>query len=116
MSLSKLEGDAALDALADLIEPATVVMGDPEMRGLIKSGQKMAAIRYSLKNHKKEITTILAILDGENPDTYKPRLLTAPIKLMEVLNDPEIQTLFFSPEKTPIISGSVTESIGVARE
>lgn len=113
MSLSKLEGDAALDALADLIEPAAVTFGDPQMGALVRSGQMLEAIKYAIRNHKREVTEILAILDGKDPATYKPRLLTAPIKLLEILNDSEIQTLFFSQQKTEdqTTSGSVLGSI-----
>ncbi len=112
MSISKLEGDAALDALADLIEPAAVTFGDPQMRALIESGQKIEAIKYAIKEHKREVTEILAVLEGKDPAKYKPRLLTLPIKLMEIINDDEIQTLFFSQASQTEIanSGSTTEN------
>lgn len=118
MSISKLEGDAALDALADLIEPAAVTFGDPEMSKLVRSGQTLEAVKFAIRNHKREVTEILAILDGKDPATYKPRLLTAPIKLLEILNDDEIQTLFFSPGKTEVqtTSGSALEIIKGGKE
>lgn len=94
MKLSDLKGEAALDALADLIEPASEIMTDKEVVALFKSGQRTKAISKAIKNHKKAVITILAITEGENPEEYKPSVLSLPAKLLEILNDKEMLDLF----------------------
>ena len=112
MKLSDYRGEDALDILADLLEPAVEVFGDAEFAKIYKTGQKIKAVQYALKNHKKEVLQMLAILEGENPETYKPGLLVLPAKLLEILNDPELVSLFTEQEqsKEKTSSGPATES------
>lgn len=113
MKLSDFKGEAALDALADLIEPVADVAGDKEVVDYVRSKQYILAVKSAIKNHKRSVITILAVLDGADPETYKPGLTTLPAKLLEILNDPELTDLFFSQEQTEVqtISGSATGSI-----
>lgn len=95
MKLSEIKGEKALDVLADIIEPITAICLDEEIQSMVKS--KVPTIKMAkpiIKNHKKEIVEVLAILDGENPETYEVNVLTLPIKLMELLNDPAFKKLF----------------------
>ena len=92
--LSEFEGDEALDALAELIEPATEIMSDKALAEAFRSKDRIKAVKMIITDHKKSITQILAILDGEDPATYKPKLVTLPIKILEVLNDPDLEELF----------------------
>lgn len=107
MKLSEIKGDAALDALVELIDPAIEIMTDKAVVEAFKSGQKVKAIKGAIKNHKKAVTTILAILDGADPETYKVSVVTLPMKLLEVLNDPDLINLFqlqvenIQPSSTP---------------
>ena len=123
MRLSDYKGDAALDKLAEIIEPLAAMLSDHELQELSKE-KKVAAIKYAkpmLKNHKSEIIEILAALDDEPVETYKEKvtLLTLPAKLLEFLNDPEVQALFPSQsqnEVTPLPNfGSVTENTGAKK-
>ena len=120
MRLSDYKGEEALDKLADIIEPLTVILADPAMQEIAKSG-KVQMIKYAkpmLKNHKAEVIEILACLDNEPVETYKEKvtLLTLPMKLLEFLNDPEVQALFQSQAQSEMKStapfGPVTESTG----
>ena len=95
MRLSDIHGEKAIDALADLIEPLSVIFADPEVQNSVKKDEpKMILCRKILKAHAKEVITILAILDGEKPELYDVTLLSLPMKLLELLNDPEVQSLF----------------------
>ena len=94
MKLSDLKDEAALDALADLIEPSSEIMTDKEVVALFKSGQRTKAISKAIKNHKKAVITILAISEGENPEEYQPSVLSLPAKLLEIFNDKEMLDLF----------------------
>lgn len=92
--LSDIKGEQALDVLADILEPATEFMTDNEVVGLARSGHTIKAVSKAIKNHKRAVITMLAVLDEEDPDTYEPPLLAIPIKLLEIFNDPDIQTVF----------------------
>ena len=120
MRLSDYKGEAALDKLAEIIEPLTTVLADPEMQELAK-GKNKSMIKYAkpmLKNHKQEVLEILAALENEPVETYKEKvtLLTLPVKLLEFLNDPEVQALFPSQHQSEVTSlpnfGAVTENTG----
>ena len=123
MRLSDYKGEAALDKLAEIIEPFAFILADPELQELAKS-KNVAPIKYAkpmLKNHKAEVIEILAALDNEPVETYKEKitLLTLPAKLLEFLNDPEVLNLFQSQgqnEVTPLPTfGSVTENTGAKK-
>ena len=95
MRLSEIKGEQALDVLADIIEPVTAICLDEEIQSMVKSGvPTLKYIKPILKNHKKEIVEILAIIDGADPATYEINALTLPVKLLELLNDPVFKELF----------------------
>ena len=103
MKLSEIKGKKALEAIADLIDPLATIFSDKNFQEAYKSGKPVLEIaKMMLKSHPDEIITILAVLDGEDPENYKVDLLTLPKKLFEVINDPDIQTLFFSLDQTEI--------------
>lgn len=115
MKLSEYKGEQALDMLADLIEPAAAIMADKEIARIGKSGQpRSKLIKPAIKNHKQEVIEILAILDGEDPEDYaeKVNLFTLPAKLLEILNDPDLMSLFTlqGQNKEETNSGSATEN------
>lgn len=98
MKISDIKGEAALDAFADMIDPAMEIMTDPAISAAYKKpGTTMAQlVGMIVKSHKQSIIKIMAILDGEDPETYadKINILTVPAKLMEIINDPEMKSLF----------------------
>lgn len=100
MKLSEFKGDKALDALADLMEPAVEIMSDKNVTKDFKAGKKLHAIKTAIKDHKKAVTMILAILDGADPEKYEVGLITLPLKLLEVFNDPDVVNLFQSQVET----------------
>lgn len=108
--LSEIRGEDALDILADLIEPFTAISQDKMFVSYIRARQTTKAAKLAIKNHKKEILLIMAILEGEDPSTYKPPLLRLPSMLLDILNDPELASLFQSTQ-TETSSGSATENI-----
>jgi Fe2+ transport system protein FeoA len=52
---------------------------------------RMKAIAKALKKYKKEVIQILARIDGVPVDEYECNALTLPIKVLEVMNDKEVQ-------------------------
>lgn len=118
MKLSDIKGEEALDVLADLIEPVAIIMADKKVSNIYNSGQpKINLVKYIIKNHKSRVVEILAILDRKDPKEYEKdmSLLTLPIKLLELLNDEELISVFQSQGQNmgQTSSGSVMENTEV---
>ena len=97
MRLSDIKGEQALDTLADILEPASEILADEQVKEISKSGQpKLKLAAYIIKNHKKSVIEILARLDGCEPEEYSFSLLSLPKKVMDLLTDPELKDLFTS--------------------
>lgn len=106
--ISEIKGEDALDVLADVLEQLSIIFGDQEFAKLVRSGaSRMEEAKYLLKVHKKEILVIMAVLDEADPATYAPSVVQIPIKMMELLNDPDIHLLFPSLDQVTS-SGSAT--------
>ena len=93
MRLSEIKDDRALDVLAEIIEPAAEIVSDAEVKKLYGEN-KLKCAAYAIKNHKSAVMTILAAMDGVSVSEYHCNVLTLPIRLLEILNDPEIEHLF----------------------
>ena len=75
MKLSEYKGEKALDLLADLFEPATAIMADKEIMNAVRANlPKIKIVKTVIKNHKREVIEILAILDGEDPKEYAEKV------------------------------------------
>ena len=107
--LSEIKGENALDILADLIEPASEFGKDEEFIRLARKGDRIGAVKQAIKGHKRAVLTIMALLEGENPETYNPPILRLPAMLLELLNDPDVVALFTSGQ-TQTSSTSAMES------
>ena len=99
MKLSEFKDDAALELIADIIEPATEILADPAIKEAF-SRSKMAAIKVAIKNHKSAIKEIIARLDGKTPEECHFTAISLPIKLLSMFNDPDLQQLFTSSGQT----------------
>lgn len=114
MKISDIKGEAALDAFADIIDPAMEIMTDPDVSAAYKNPETTRAqlVRMIVKGHKKAVITIMAILDGKDPETYADEIniFTVPAKLMEIINDPEVRSLFHLQGQKQVVvsSGSAT--------
>ena len=112
MKLYEYQGEAALDILANLIEPAGEIMSDKEIGDVFKEN-RFKAIGMAIKNHKKAVMQILATMDGVPVEEYKCNVFTLPVKILELLNDPDIVQLFTYQGQTGDAnsSGSASENI-----
>ena len=102
MKLSDYKGEAALDILADLIEPIGDIAGDKEVANLLREKKVAKAVKVAIKNHKRSVIEVLAVLDGEDPNNYTPSVFALPAKLLEILNDPEFLSLFTPQEQNMV--------------
>ena len=112
MKLSEYQGEAALDLLADLIEPAGEIMSDKEIGEVFKKN-RFKAIGLAIRNHKKAVMQILAVLDGVPVEEYKCNVFSLPVKILEILNDSALVQLFTYQGQTGDAnsSGSASENI-----
>ena len=111
MKLSEYQGEAALDLLADMIEPAGEIMSDKEIGEVLKEN-RFKAIGLAIKNHKRSVMQIMATMDGVPVEEYKCNVFTLPVKILELLNDPDIVQLFTYQGQTGDAksSGSASEN------
>ena len=111
MKLSEYQGEAALDILADLIEPAGEIMTDKEIGEVFKKN-RFKAIGLAIKNHKKAVMQIMATMDGVPVGEYKCNVFTLPAKILELLNAPALVQLFTYQGQTGDAnsSGSASEN------
>lgn len=114
MKLSEIKGEAALSAMADLMDPLSDIAQDKILVGLLRTKNIAEAVKLMLRRHQKASIAILAILNQKDPETYEPSLLEIPIMLLEVLNDPDVLNLFQSQAETTeeTSSSSATENTG----
>lgn len=109
MKLSEIKDEQAIDILADIMEPACNILADDEVQKAYKANvTKVRLVKIAIKNHKKEVIEIMARLDGEDPENYHVSLVTLPMKLLEILNDREVMSLFRSQGQIAQPSGSAT--------
>lgn len=119
MRLSDFKGEEALDVLADIIEPLTAILTDKEIQELSKKKGTpvMKFIKPAVKNCKKELIEVLARLNNKSVEEYEKdiNLVTLPMQVLELVNDPEVKSLFRSQGKDTVTqlasSSPATETI-----
>ena len=120
MKLSEIKDEVALDVIADIIDPLSELSLDKEFQFALNSGQKLKAVKIAIKNHKKAVVEILAILNGEKVENFHFSLISLPIMFMELLNEinenEEFKMLFISADVTKTSFTSQSESIEVENE
>lgn len=110
MRLSDYKGDEALDLLAELIDPIGEIASDPSLIKFLQRQNMKGAVKLMLKDHRKSVIEILATLEGESPEEYMKRVnvLTLPMALIDLLNDPDLMDFFRYQGQDQASSGSVT--------
>lgn len=101
--LSKIRGADALDLIAEVIEPASAIFGDDEIREMLKNGDKKATIiKIVCKKYNSELLSILAICNGKNVNEFNPTAIEiiaqAGILFGEVMKD--VTPIFTSAGQT----------------
>lgn len=114
MKLSEYKGEEAIELLADILEPTVEIFADDDVRKAITNDEpKMKIISKVLKSHKKEIIQIMARMDNTPVEKYEVNVLTLPKKVLEILNDEDLNGFFKSQYQSTVenASGSATENI-----
>ena len=109
MRLSDIKGEAAIDAVADILEPVAEIANDREVTDLFRAGDRLKAIQKALKGHRKAVVDILAILNQKDPAEYIKEITLAsiPAQAIDILNDPELALLFTDAAETEKTSSTV---------
>lgn len=113
MKLSDYRGEEAIDLLADLLGPVVKIYNDEEFRDAVsEKSSNLEIVQLLLKRHKKEVLYMMALIDKEDPETYSPSIFGLPMKLIEIMNIPEMRLLFMSQgqKNASVNSGSATEN------
>lgn len=76
-----------LDMMADMIEPLGEIIGDSDVMEAWRQKQRGAAVALMLRNHKAEVVTILAALDGVPVDEYEVKPEEVVLKLLARLSE-----------------------------
>lgn len=109
MKLSDFKGTDAIDVLADIMQPASEIISDPELKNMlsVKGTSYMAIAVYVLKNHKEVVLGIYETLTKEKKEEATPAKILQ--LLMDLIDDPELNQLFFSQGQQEALksSGSV---------
>ncbi len=112
--LSDFKGDEAMELWADLLEPLTGILGDPEVAKVVKSGKPMMLIASEiLKSHKAEAVQIMQRIDDTPIDGLNIILRLVNL-IKEIGENDTIKSFFGYAEQAKTeteSSGSVMESI-----
>lgn len=118
MKISDFKGEKALDFIGDIIEPASKIFSDDVVRSLFtpeKNGEKKskaAIAKHICKEYSTEVIEVLAAMGGVTPEEYSGNPLTILKQVFEILNDPDLMSVFTSSEQKTEkkSSGSAAES------
>lgn len=93
--LSEIKGEEALDVLAEILVPITAIANDENVKKGFETNVAMC-VSIALKDHKEDVLDILAAIDGKPKDEMLEEMdiLTLPTVLIEILNEPAVQSLF----------------------
>ena len=101
MKLSEIKGDRAIEVIAEIMEPISNLVSDPETKKALKNNGKEPIVKILpkiIKTHKDDIYKMLAILDGVTVAEYIKDVTM--VKLLndftDVIMDESIQSLFTS--------------------
>lgn len=97
--ISDYKGEDALDLLADILEPATMILADPAIKAAF-SRSKIEAVKVAIKKHKHEVLEILARMDGVTVEELDCNVMTLPARLLEILSDKQLMAFFTDAAQT----------------
>lgn len=110
--MAERSNEERLDMFADMMEPATEILSDPELQKILNGGgAPLKAVKPAIKNHKAACIAILAALEETPVEEYRvPSPGAFFMKVLALFAKPEVQALFTSrsQENAKGSSGSAT--------
>lgn len=115
--LSDYQGEDAIELWADLLDPMTAILGDPDIAKVLQDSKKPPLLKAKavLKKYKKEAEAILLRIDPEPLNGLNIIIRLVSI-LVEAGQDEEVKAFFGfagQAETASESSGSPTEITGV---
>lgn len=111
MKFSEIKNEQAIEALANMFDPIVEIASDAEIISAARNNDKVSTVKLMLKNHSRAIFELMAASEGVDPDDYECNMLTLPAKLLDLLNQSELEFLFPSQSQmTKPSFGSAMES------
>lgn len=94
MTLRDFTGAEGIQVIGKLLVPITTILGNPDNKQDIDSGDLLAQIGAFFRNNPREVLEILAIMDRKDPAVYNITAQEALGKLLSWFDDPELLGLF----------------------
>ena len=88
------------------MDPVGEMVKDDKFKNIARSGDRLAAVKYLLKSHGKNVIKVLALINDEDPKTYEPTLIQLPMMVMELFEDPDVIRLFGLQEQNTVSASS----------
>lgn len=93
--LSEFKGEKALDVIADLIEPCSVIFTDQEIvDGWDDRKARIKLAKKILTKYKKECIDMLCVLNECTPDEFDLNAIQILQQIVEIFNDEELTAFF----------------------
>ena len=114
--LTDLKDEEAIEVLADILVPVSELAQDDEIKKIFsgeRTNKTIAEVAsLVIGNHASAVMDILAALDRVPREDYHCNILTLPLKVIEILNDPTFMTFFTAQGQIDSLtaSGSAMES------
>lgn len=100
MKISDIKNEEAIDLLIDCVDPAVNIFSDEKFREKLKKAEttkgKISAAKYAIKNHKKDVIELLAVLNGQAVEEYSANVFEMMVQILEIFNDENMQDFFVS--------------------
>lgn len=114
MAITDIRGEAAVNLLADLIEPVTAIATDKAIAEFRNDGSVpiTTIAKVAVKRHASDVVEILAACNGIPKEEYSGNIIDILREFTALINDKELMDFFGfvwqSAEEKP--SGSATEN------
>lgn len=109
MRLSNFRDERAIEVVADLLIPIQKIASNPEI-AKAKDGKVIELAAAMLKNSKREVMDMLAILNDVPPSEYHCTAATVMRDVLDMFSDPDLRELFGLQSQTTALSGSALEN------
>lgn len=109
MKLSDFRDEKAIEVVADLLGPISKIVANKETAAAKDKGMIEFAAAM-LRNSKRDVMDMLAILSGQKPEDYHCTAATVMKDVLDMFSDPELMQLFGLQRQTAGSSGSASES------
>lgn len=92
MRISEVQGERALDVMADLME----IFENEKISEAFKKNENSKALRIMLKEHRSAVYDLIAAVQGVEPSKADVSVKNLSDELSNIFADPELSSLFMS--------------------